>query len=180
MKHIEKYRYQKELSELLGIEENDYNTAISDFNSILYSKISEMKNSDSNLSALYSCNYDRVYNSGGQNCSFISEKCIDRYEKIDKVLPVSTNEYKDFISLYTEVCEFCNFEKMWILEYEKDDSYPFDETLNDLLYICKGIGNFFLEKTQDLYDKLYPNNKTNDKEDKVPVKTLGSKPSSNK
>lgn len=38
---VEKYRYQKELSELLGIEENDYNTAISNYY-YFYWKINEV------------------------------------------------------------------------------------------------------------------------------------------
>lgn len=175
---MEEYKYKREICKLLNIEEDRYEKSIKNYNNILNHNIMLLKKDDINIDGLFENMFSKIYNSEENKCCYISEKCINRYERLTSKLHVDSIEFKDTIDLFCEIAEICSFENLWILEFSRDDDYCFDEIMDQLLVVGQKLGLFFLEKTQKIYEKTFPkqNVEANEnKEEKFQVKTLGTK-----
>ncbi len=154
--------YKKEISELFYIDENRYEEQISRYNKIVKYNVNVLKENNRNLPGIYANTYMKIYKQENDNFNFISEKCINRFERLTSKCRYESG-YEDLLNLVKEINKITSFEDLWILEYEDDDGYAFDETKMQLLFVGRILASYFIEKTQKLYDDTFLNNKQNKK-----------------
>lgn len=150
---------KQEICDLIDVPINEYNTWKKQFISFGNELTRCFRTIESSQAFSYA--YQRLQlwkcDPGTLGSWFVSQKYINRYELLSHRLIRDTKEFYYIEHLYFQTRDLMQREKvLWQMEYQMDDDMPFSDEQKQLLDCYQTLANFYLEKTQNIFNKTYP------------------------